>query len=67
MTRPPLDLEAMRERVALAEASLREAVRSNCPGEHLPVQHRDGKRPWCKACGRTDRGERQESLMDRRS
>lgn len=23
-----------------------------CPGEHKPVQHRDGKPPWCNLCGR---------------
>lgn len=27
-----------------------------CPGTHSPVQHRDGKKPWCNACGRDYRG-----------
>lgn len=28
-----------------------------CPGPHILRQRRDGKPPWCKRCGRTDRGE----------
>lgn len=33
-----------------------QAVRDACPGPHHPIQHRDGNSPWCRACGRTDRG-----------
>lgn len=25
--------------------------------DHRPVQHRDGKPPWCKVCGLTEDGE----------
>lgn len=25
--------------------------------DHRPVQHRDGKLPWCRACGLTKTGE----------
>lgn len=24
-----------------------------CPGVHRPSNHRDGKAPWCRFCGRT--------------
>lgn len=25
--------------------------------DHKPVQHRDGKQPWCKTCGLTSTGQ----------
>ena len=27
-------------------------ARRTCPGVHDPRQHRDGKPPWCRHCGR---------------
>ena len=29
--------------------------------DHLPVQHRDGRPPWCNACGLTAGGQEPES------
>lgn len=34
-----------------------------CP-EHRPVQHRDGKTPWCSLCGLTKEGLRPVSKLD---
>jgi hypothetical protein len=34
--------------------------------DHNPVQHRDGKPPWCKACGRTADGSEPVSRFDRK-
>lgn len=33
-----------------------------CP-THRPVQHRDGKRPWCDICGLTDRWTEPQSMF----
>lgn len=33
--------------------------------EHKPVQHRDGKEPWCKTCGLTKAYEQPKSRFDR--
>lgn len=32
---------------------------------HVPVQHRDGKEPWCRACGLNDAGTEPQSRFDR--
>lgn len=31
---------------------------------HQPVQHRDGKPPWCRACGLTRTGQEPVSRLD---
>ena len=36
-----------------------------CP-DHKPVQHRDGKPPWCKTCGLTAAGHEPVSLLGRK-
>lgn len=36
----------------------------DCP-DHQPVQHRDGKPPWCKTCGLTAYGVVPVGLFDR--
>lgn len=43
-----------------AQNALHELIRQHrahvaalCPGVHKPVQHRDGRPPWCSACQRT--------------
>ena len=38
----------------------------DCP-DHRPVQHRDGKPPWCKACGLTACGTEPIGFFDRRN
>lgn len=56
-----LALEILRQDADGAEADLHRAVRERCPSGpdgHNPVQHRDGKPPWCPSCGRTRRGEK---------
>lgn len=35
---------------------LRASAAANCPGEHRPVQHRDGRRPWCNHCSKDEYG-----------
>lgn len=30
---------------------------------HLPQQHRDGKPPWCRACGRDKYGQKPVSIL----
>lgn len=35
---------------------LADVIRAHCPGRHAYVQHRDGRSPWCEACGYTERG-----------
>lgn len=35
---------------------IREAKEAQANHEHVPVQHRDGKPPWCRACGLTADG-----------
>jgi hypothetical protein len=42
----------VRDRLARLQAK----IRDRCPGEHRYVRHRDGKPPWCDACGFTDIG-----------
>lgn len=32
---------------------------------HLPQQHRDGKPPWCRACGRDKYGQKPVSALKR--
>ena len=49
-------IDAARVRVDLDEIALRDLVRELCPGPHWVLQHRDRQPPWCKACGRTERG-----------
>lgn len=44
--------------VAVAAARLDELIFKNCPGPHLYRQHRDGKPPWCNACGYTAAGQK---------
>lgn len=51
-------LTAKRRHLATEKALLDEAVQTACPGEHQPAQHRDGRAPWCRACGRTQDGRR---------
>lgn len=34
------------------------------PHKHKPVQHRDGKEPWCPECGRTLNLERPQSVFN---
>lgn len=46
----------LRSRADAAERALRESVEAHCLRPHNPTQHRDGKPPWCEACGRTARG-----------
>lgn len=52
-------LDDQREALAAAEYDLFLAVQRACPAgpDHLPVQHRDRKPPWCKHCRRTSLGE----------
>jgi hypothetical protein len=53
-TRPPLEdrLAVVRRGLARPHARLAD----QCPGDHQYVQHRDGKPPWCDACGFRDIG-----------
>lgn len=44
-----------RNQLVAAEAALTTAILAACPN-HFPVQHRDGKPPWCGRCGRTAKG-----------
>mgnify|MGYP003585571553 CR=1 FL=1 len=39
-------------------------IMSDCQ-DHRPVQHRDGKPPWCKTCGLTAYGVEPVGLFDR--
>ena len=34
---------------------------------HLPMQHRDGKPPWCRNCGLTQAGNEPESIFGKRN
>ena len=47
-------LKALRAAYVDARDALYVAVIGACPGKHRSVQYRDGKPPWCKACGRDD-------------
>ncbi|TDT31122.1 hypothetical protein [Naumannella halotolerans] len=49
-------LDYLREEADGAEGKLFLETDRVCPGAHDATQHRDGKPPWCKACGRTNRG-----------
>lgn len=40
------------------------AMRTTC-GKHEPVQHRDGKPPWCEECGLTEAYEKPKSWLGR--
>lgn len=56
-----LSKELIREfaaRVIDAKLDLADLIRSRCPGPgvHAYVQHRDGRPPWCEACGYTESG-----------
>jgi len=44
----------LRTQVVALQAELDRLVWMGCPGQHRPTQHRDGKRPWCEACGYSD-------------
>jgi hypothetical protein len=48
--------KALRVAADEAEMALYAAVRDACPGEHLPIQHRDMNPPWCRFCGRDNDG-----------
>lgn len=54
-------LDKLRTELEVAATMLSLAVKDACPagdqGEHRPVQHPDGKRPWCPHCGRTELGD----------
>ena len=39
-----------------ANDELYDAILVACPRPHAPRQHRDGKPPWCHACGRGNDG-----------
>ena len=54
------NLDYLREEADGAEATLYFAVVDSCSGDHKTAQYRDGKPPWCRHCGRTDRGKRIE-------
>ena len=32
--------------------------------DHIPIQHRDGKRPWCNSCGLDERWSKPASMFD---
>ena len=46
------------------EATYEPVVVIDCP-DHRPVQHRDGKPPWCSACGLTKDGHKPVGRLDR--
>ena len=46
------------------EATYEPVAVIDCP-DHRPVQHRDGKPPWCKTCGLTAYGVEPVGLFDR--
>lgn len=48
--------EDFRLAIATLEIELMRAVEANCPGPHEVKQKRDMKPPWCRSCGRDDRG-----------
>lgn len=51
-------ITALRKSAEVIRIQLAGAVMAACPGSHQPVQHRDGRPPWCAACGYTRDGER---------
>ena len=52
----------MRAQAVQLQVELDRAVYEACPGPHLPRQHRDGRPPWCTACGYTASGLRVEEI-----
>jgi len=44
-----------REDLLVAQGALTTAILQHCPN-HAPVQHRDGKPPWCPHCQLTSQG-----------
>lgn len=50
-------IETARAEYFAAQKNLSALVTGACPGEHKPVQYRDGKPPWCKHCGRSGLGQ----------
>lgn len=66
MARPPAydPFAKLRAELNRAEHELLVAVRDACPGPHRPTQHRDGKRPWCKSCGRDSLGNQIKAVLD---
>lgn len=50
------EIGRLRDLIDKASLELVALVTEACPGEHRPRQHRDGKQPWCQACGRDNRG-----------
>lgn len=40
---------------------------SSCGPGHEPVQHRDGREPWCNACGLTEGGKKPASRFEKAS
>jgi hypothetical protein len=49
-------MRLLRQEISQLTQVLRALVIQECPGEHLALQHRDRKPPWCRHCGRDDRG-----------
>lgn len=47
----------------LYEASLDDIPPKPACADHKPVQHRDGKEPWCKACGLNAKGTEASSRL----
>jgi len=62
------DLKALRRIVDEQEAREAEPIEAGEPecDEHAPVQHRDGREPWCKKCGLTKAGRKPVSRLGRR-
>lgn len=56
-------LHQLRDEMFQAKGRLLEAVNDACPGRHTPRQHRDGRPPWCPACGRDELGQHR-ALVD---
>lgn len=48
----PRAVERLRNAFLRLSDELMRAVAGACPGFHHPRQHRDGRPPWCDACGR---------------
>lgn len=63
MTRPHqrAAITAQARHVADAQIGLSALLLASCPGPHRYVQHRDGRPPWCRACGYTAAGDPVES------
>lgn len=50
------DVAAARWRMEQARDAMHAAMERACPGPHQFTQHRDRRRPWCRACRRQDDG-----------